>query len=275
MDPSTEAIVDKPGSGTLDAADRVTYLGHSTLLVEQGGARILTDPILTRRVTFIRRVGRHLADDALDPSVVLISHAHLDHLHRSSMRRVARGVPVIVPRGLGRLVTSWGAQDVLEVSAGDTVTLGTIRLTATRAVHSGFRPPTGPRAEAIGYLMEGGGRRTYFAGDTDLFPEMSDLADPTTDLALLPVWGWGPNLGPGHLTPQRAAEAVALIRPRVVIPIHWGTLWPIAMHWRRHMLVEPPLVFARDVDALELPTRVVILPPGLDFLMPASRGTEV
>lgn len=257
-----------------ETTDRVTYLGHSTFLIEHGGARILTDPILTRRVTFIRRVGRQLADDPLDPSVVLISHAHHDHLHRASMTRLRRDVPVVVPRGLGRLVSSWGARDVTEVSAGDAITAGGARLTATRAVHSGFRPPSGPRAEAIGFLVEGGGRRTYFAGDTDLYPEMADLAELRIDLALLPVWGWGPNLGPGHLDPERAAEAVSVIRPRVVIPMHWGTLWPIALHWRRHLLVDPPLVFARAVDGLALPTRVVILPPGFDFLMSAPTESQ-
>lgn len=72
--------------------------------------------------------------------------------------------------------------------------------------------------------------RIYFAGDTDLFPAMADWAG-LFDVALLPVWGWGPTLGEGHMDPKhRAAEACRLIQPQLAIPIHWGTLYPMAMH---------------------------------------------
>ena len=64
----------------------------------------------------------------------------------------------------------------------------------------------------------------YFPGDTDLFPEMGSLAP--VDAALLPIWGWGPTLGPGHLDPDGAVRATQLIEPRLVIPIHWGTYAP-------------------------------------------------
>ena len=73
----------------------------------------------------------------------------------------------------------------------------------------------------------------YFAGDTDLFDGMADLA-PELDLALIPIWGWGPTIGEGHLDPVRAAEALALLRPRIAVPIHWGTLRPVLpQHARR------------------------------------------
>ena len=90
-----------------------------------------------------------------------------------------------------------------------------------------FRPPFGPKAEAVGYVFEQGSESVYFAGDTDMFPAMAELAG--VDLALLPVWGWGPRLGPGHMDPERAADALGVIRPRATVPIHWGTLWPVGM----------------------------------------------
>jgi L-ascorbate metabolism protein UlaG (beta-lactamase superfamily) len=82
----------------------------------------------------------------------------------------------------------------------------------------------------VGYLITGPGqgRTVYFAGDTDLFPEMSSLA-PAIDVALLPIWGWGPTLGWGHLDPERAAEATGLLSPTCVVPIHHGTLLPIGL----------------------------------------------
>ena len=105
--------------------------------------------------------------------------------------------------------------------------LGGVQVDAVEALHSGFRPPLGPTAPAIGFVIRGT-RSVYFAGDTDMFPGMADLGP--IDLALIPVWGWGPTLGRGlHLDPLRAAEALRLIRPRAAVPIHWGTYWPHAM----------------------------------------------
>jgi L-ascorbate metabolism protein UlaG (beta-lactamase superfamily) len=111
---------------------------------------------------------------------------------------------------------------VLEVDVGDGLRFGSLELAATPAVHDGRRnPPLGRRWPALGFLIAGS-MSIYFAGDTDLFPEMAYLSEHL-DVALLPVAGWGPRLGPGHLDPLRAARAAALLRPRVAVPIHWGT----------------------------------------------------
>lgn len=83
---------------------------------------------------------------------------------------------------------------------------------------------------AVGFLVMGSSR-LYFAGDTDVFDGMSELSEDL-DAALLPVWGWGPRVGPGHLDPRRAAQAAALLRPRVAVPIHWGTLAGPRVWWR-------------------------------------------
>ena len=153
-----------------------------------------------------------------------------------------------------------------------TTTVGGVTIAAVHADHSGYRPPSGPRAEAIGFVISGSARTVYFAGDTDLYPGMADIGRDGIDLALLPVWGWGPRLGPGHLDPERAAEAVDLLRPTTVIPIHWGTLWPVAMRWRRHHLTEPPRRLADAVARLDVATKVVILAPGETYELPVSGG---
>jgi len=102
----------------------------------------------------------------------------------------------------------------------------------------------------------------YFAGDTDLFPEMANLSDEL-DVALLPVWGWGPKLGVGHLTPERAAEALTLLWPRVAVPIHWGTLRPLAIgKIASNFLAEPPLAFRKHAAQLAPEVQVEILAPG-------------
>ncbi len=141
-----------------------------------------------------------------------------------------------------------------------------MRITATRAVHGGYRPPFGPRAAAVGYVLEGSQSRVYFAGDTDLFPEMTDLGPGSgadLDVALLPVWGWGPTLGPGHLDPARAAAAAGLLRPAFAVPIHWGTLWPYGLgRVRPGLLTRPPLDFAARATDDHPGVTVLVTPPG-------------
>jgi L-ascorbate metabolism protein UlaG (beta-lactamase superfamily) len=247
---------------------RIRYLGHATVVIDLGETRILTDPILTGRVMFIRRVTETRPSPPRTPDAVLVSHGHLDHLHRPSMALLRRETPIIVPVGLGALVRGWGFGHVTELRVGDEIAVGATSVTAVRAVHSGMRPPSGPRAEAIGFLLRGAGSTVYFAGDTDLFDEMDELGRVGIDVALLPVWGWGPRLGAGHLDPERAAEAVDRLRPATVIPIHWGTLWPIAMRWHRHRLTEPPLELADAVARRGLPARVAVLQPGETLELP-------
>jgi len=242
---------------------RLTFLGHSTVLIELAGVRILTDPVLFDRLALLRRVV-----SPVDPGlyaridVVVVSHLHLDHFDLPSLRLLGPAVRLVVPRGAGRIVRQAGLAEVDELAAGEAIAIGPLRITATTAVHGGWRPPFGPRAAAVGYLLEAAGRRIYFAGDTNLFAGMADLG-PGLDVALLPVWGWGPNLGPGHLDPRRAAQAVGLLRPRCAVPIHWGTLWPFGLgRVRPGRLTEPPIEFAARVARTHPSTTVLITPPG-------------
>lgn len=243
----------------------IRFLGHATVLVDLAGTHVLTDPILTERVMFIRRVAEAISELPATPSAVLVSHAHHDHLHQPSLSLLSHEMPIYVPSGLGALVRRWGLTTVTELSAGDEVVVGDLRIAAVRAVHSGRREPAGPTAEALGFLVTGAGRTIYFAGDTDLFDGMRELGDRGIDVALLPVWGWGPRLGSGHLNPETAAEAVALLRPAVTIPIHWGTLWPVAMPWRRNRLVDPPIRLVDEVRRRGLEARIEVLDPGAAF----------
>jgi L-ascorbate metabolism protein UlaG (beta-lactamase superfamily) len=204
-------------------SDRVTFLGHSTTLIETGGMRLLTDPILRDRVWHLRRYAQRLErGDHAGIDVVLISHGHADHLDPASLRMVGTEVTVVVPRGLGGFLRRRRFRDVRVIESGDRIELGPVAIRATPAAHDGRRFPLGPSVRALGYVVEGGSR-VYFAGDTDLFAGMDEIGS-SLDLALVPVAGWGARVGPGHLDPERAARAVAMLRPRVAVPIHWGTL---------------------------------------------------
>lgn len=243
-------------------AHRLTYVGHATTLIEMDGVRLLTDPVLRRRVGHLRR-HTHPVETPIRPSVdaVLISHLHWDHFDPPSLRLLGRSVRLIVPAGAGDLLHRWGFRRVEEIRAGEVVTVGSLAVEATPANHSGFRPPFGPNADCVGFMVRGS-RRIYFAGDTDLFPEMASLAE-NLDTALLPVWGWGPTLGSGHLDPRRAAEALRLLRPRRAIPIHWGTFRPIGMGWSRmRFLTHPPQAFARHAAEMAPEVEVRVVAPG-------------
>ena len=194
----------------------VTWLGHATVVVDLDGQRIVTDPVLRRRVVHLRRDRAASAPEAA--SGVLLSHLHYDHLDLPSLKTFARELPVVVPRGGARLLRSFA--DVREIGPGESVELGGLHIDAVEAEHDGRRYPGGASGPALGYVMRGS-HSIYFAGDTDLFAGMAEFAP--LDLALLPVAGWGKKVGPGHLDPQRAAAALALLRPRMAVPIHWGT----------------------------------------------------
>ncbi len=192
---------------------------------------------------------------------VLVSHLHHDHLDLRSLRRIDPGTRVIAPAGARRLLERAGLEAVTELRAGEQAGVGEVTIRAVPARHEGGRGPRGARAEAIGFELAGS-RRVYFAGDTERFDEMEELAG-RLDVALLPVWGWGPSLGPGHLDPGGAAEVAALLRPRLAIPIHWGTLFPLGLAWlRKRLLTQPPLEFERRVSELAPQVEVRVLAPG-------------
>ena len=238
---------------------RLVWVGHATALIEVGGARLLTDPLLRSRLAHLRRHGPPPAPEAMrDLDAVLISHLHHDHLDLPSLRLLPRGTPLVVPRGAAAMLHRRGFADVRELAAGESTDVAGVEVLAVDAVHDRHRLRIGLQADTLGYVAGGA---VYFAGDTDLFDGMADLAG--IEVALIPVWGWGPSLGHGHLDPEAAARAAALLRPRIAVPIHWGTFFPHLMHlWKSDRLTDPPHEFAAAVARLAPEVDVRVLPPG-------------
>ena len=239
----------------------VAYLGHATVLIELDGTKLLTDPLLRRRVTHLRRASSVEMDAVREVDAVLISHAHYDHLDLRSLMRLDRSVRIVLPVGLGRLVRRKGFGSVTEVDEGEEAAFGSLTVRATHAEHGGKRELSRARGPALGYVIEGS-RTIYFAGDTALFDGM-DALTADLDIALLPIWGWGPGLGRGlHLDPRGAAEALRLLRPRMAIPIHWGTYRPLHHGAGAWFLREPVKAFQREAAALAPEVDVRVLQPG-------------
>jgi L-ascorbate metabolism protein UlaG (beta-lactamase superfamily) len=240
---------------------RLTYVGHATVLIELDGVVLLTDPVLRERVTHVRRIVPAFSGP-LRPDAILVSHAHRDHLDLPSLRRFS--APIYAPPAAAEVARRAGL-DATAVEPGARVRIGGVDVEATEATHDGRRLPVGQPQSAVGFLVTAGAR-IYFAGDTDVFDGMRELS-PGLDVALLPIWGWGARAGPGHMDPERAARAAALLAPRVAIPIHWGTYASPRVWWR-----DDPARFAREFErhaaAYAPDVAVTVLAPGQSYDLP-------
>ncbi len=241
-------------------AGRVRWLGHSTVLLEMDGARLLTDPVLRPWVLHLRRAAPLVAEDR---STSTRCSSPISTTTTSTCPPCS-GSTAASPswcRGARRPRPGPGFRSVEELEAGGSIRVGPALVRAVHAEHDSSRA-LGAKSDALGYFVEGS-RRVYFPGDTDLFPEMASLA-PGLDLALVPIWGWGPSLGPGHLDPRRAAEALTLLRPRLAVPIHWGTYYPVqSTRWKTPaFLSEPVREFERCAAELAPEVEVRVLQVG-------------
>jgi L-ascorbate metabolism protein UlaG (beta-lactamase superfamily) len=263
---------------------RVTYVGHATLLVELGGARLLTDPNIDAHLAgVLPRVSRPVIPMAALSHVdaVLLSHAHADHLSYGTLKRLASDVPIYAPPHLARTLHRRGFTTARPLSPGGTASVGAVQITAARARHRGARYGVDQwHAGANMYLMTDGVEACLFAGDTaagaaidtsagSLSHVLGELHARTRplDVALLPI-GAAPRwkrrvFRRGHLT---AADALALFEhlgARYFIPYHWGTFRHVtsgpfdAMHELR-----------RHLDGHARRGDVKILQPGSDIELP-------
>jgi L-ascorbate metabolism protein UlaG (beta-lactamase superfamily) len=246
---------------------RITYLGHATVLIEIDGLKVLTDPLLRPRILHLRRVAPAATAEQLDGvDLVLISHAHHDHLDTSSLRLIG-GLPrVLCPGPARRAVAAAGLEPEVMGTEG-WAKQGDVEIEAVRAEHDGRRLPHHRRHEALGYVLRGPSGSVYFAGDTGWFEEIGEISP--VDVALLPVAGWGPRLGPGHLDPDEAARAAARISPRIAIPIHWGTYERVAMKRSGHRS-DPARRFCDQVAELAPGVDAELLAPGVSLEVAAA-----
>jgi L-ascorbate metabolism protein UlaG (beta-lactamase superfamily) len=246
----------------------VTWLGHSAVMLETDGVRLVGDPVYDHvgRTGLVRRIGGRLPDGvAWRPDLVVLSHMHHDHTDLPTLSRVGKAA-LVAPPGGGEWLSQRGFDVLGEPNPGQTVQGHGLTVTAVPANHQGNRRG-GPQADAVGHLVSDGQHTVWLAGDTDLYEEMLGLHElsPTgsIDLAMVPVWGWGPNIGPGHLDPIRAAEAVRRAGARRAVPVHWGTLHP--MFYRRfmtHQLTRPGPELAEEVARRAIDCQVDVLPIG-------------
>jgi L-ascorbate metabolism protein UlaG (beta-lactamase superfamily) len=241
------AVASPPGMG-LDTPPgtglRVTWLGHSTVLVEIDGQRILLDPVWGQRASPLEWAGPQrwfpppipLAD--LPPiDAVLISHDHYDHLDRDTIVAMKEwNARFIVPLGVGAHLAYWGVPEarIVEVDWWQHVQVGSggLEVVSTPARHASGRMLVDDDATLwTGYALLGAAHRVYYSGDTGLFPGLREIGRRLGpfDLTIIEVGQYGRGWPDWHLGPEQAVRAHQLVGGRVMLPVHWGA-FALASH---------------------------------------------
>ncbi|MFN2399896.1 MAG: MBL fold metallo-hydrolase [Gemmatimonadaceae bacterium] len=240
--PLTQADFAQPPASGL----RATWLGHSTVLVEIDGARILFDPVWARRASPSSLIGPKrfheppLALDDLPPlDAIVASHDHYDHLDRGVVRALTRSTAqsrarFVVPLGVGAHLERWGvaAERVTELDWSESITVGPVTLTATPARHFSGRGFT-DRDHMLwaSWSVAGPTHRVFHSGDTGPFDGFAAVgtAHGPFDLTFIKIGAYGETWPDIHLTPEQAVEVHAKVRGKLLLPIHWGT-FNLAFH---------------------------------------------
>ncbi|MGD9943226.1 MAG: MBL fold metallo-hydrolase [Burkholderiaceae bacterium] len=223
---------------------RATWLGHSTVLIEIDGMRLLTDPVWGTRASPTRLAGPKrfqpvpVALRSLPPiDLVLLSHDHYDHLDYATLRALARTpVPFVAPLGVGAHLEAWGvpAARITELDWWESYPLPNAGLVvhATPSQHFSGRTLNSRNATLwSSFVIETVRHRVFFSGDTGLTTEYGTIGERfgPFDLSLLEVGAFHPSWGDVHLGPVNALRAQALLGGGPLLPVHWGT-FALAMH---------------------------------------------
>ena len=205
----------------------ITWIGHASFLIQTPQANILIDPNWANWLLVVRRL-RHagLAHHHL-PSIdlVLITHAHFDHLHRRSLRQIAANQPIVVPSGVGDLVHGLGFEKVYEMNWWERLRFPGAAVTFVPAKHWGARKVTDHHRGYGGYVLDLGGKTVYHAGDSGYFHGFREIGKKLhPEISLLPIGAYhGPKFGENHMDPEQSLRAFEDLRSKVLIPMHFGT----------------------------------------------------
>lgn len=216
----------------------LTWVGHSTFLVQLHGLNIVTDPHLTSRASPLRHAGpKRFNKPALDfadlPALdlALVSHDHYDHLDERTVKRLAREHPAltfVVPMGLKKWFARRGMKRVIELDLWQSAEVNGVRVHAVPVQHFSGRSAT-DRNQTLwcGFVLESRGRKIFFAGDTGYSPDFRDIGEKFApmDLSLLPIGAYDPRafMRPVHVNPEEAVKIHLDVRSKLSVAMHWGT----------------------------------------------------
>jgi len=248
----------------------ITWVGHSTLLIQMDGQNILTDPIWSDRASPLQFLGPKRFTppgipfrDLPPVDVVIISHDHYDHLDKKTILKLGNAPLYLVPLGVGDLLKSWGIDHYQELDWWDEFVFNKIRFTCTPAQHFSGRTPFDRNQRLwAGWAIRGRMHNLYFGGDSGYFPGFLDIGERLGpfDLAALPIGAYRPRwfMAPVHMDPAQAVQAWQDLKARIFLPIHWRTF-----QLADEPLDEPPRLLHREIEKRHLEENLFwILKPG-------------
>ena len=226
------------------------------------GMNILADPNFSRHIFYIIRRRSKIPKTirSLPPiDLILISHAHYDHLDLPTLRKLPRATPIVVPPGVQAVVKWARMKRIITLQQWETHHIGKVTVTAVPAKHFPGRPPLYPLTGYQGYVIEGSAT-VYFAGDTGYFDGMAEIGESwDIDVALLPIGAYQPPpFRRHHMSPEDAVEAGRMLKAKAIVPIHWGTF---------KLSLEP---FDEPTRRLEQAAREANLLPKIRILLPGQ-----
>ncbi|MCC8409699.1 MBL fold metallo-hydrolase [Mucilaginibacter sp. UR6-1] len=213
---------------------RITWIGHSSIIIEIDGKRLLTDPVWSQRVSFSQSIGPKRFFDAplalnqlphID--AVISSHDHYDHLDEHTIKYLAtKNIPFICSLGVGQYLRKWGVKTFTELNWGDSTQLDNLTITAAPARHFSGRGLFN-RDETLwsSFVIKGPQHNIYFGADSGPSPSFKDIGDAfgPFDLTMLEVGAYGKHWPDIHMGPDNATNAHLALKGKIMLPIHWGT----------------------------------------------------
>ena len=253
----------------------ITFIGHSSFLLQIGGRALLIDPVFATRLIALRRMRRpgiRVRDlPAID--MVLLSHAHMDHLNRPSLRRVVRHTrrltgraPIaVVPWGVEDLVSDLGFARTVTLEWWQSKCLSGLEITMTPSRHWGARLFKDTHRGFGGYVIQGGGHTLYHSGDTAYFDGFTKIGQRLKpEIALLPIGAYRPDSYRAvHTSPEEALRGFLDLGAQQMIPMHYGTF-----RLSREPMDEPVQRLRAAAQAAGVAAKICVLPEGETEVVP-------
>lgn len=251
----------------------LTFIGHSTFFVQMGGQNIILDPNFARWLFVLKRLrqpGVQMRD--LPPiDLVLVTHAHFDHLHRPSLRalvqhaqsRKGTAPAIVVPRQVFDLVADLGFREIIELDWWNSMRHLGLTVTHVPSRHWGARVIKDAHRGYGGYVLRVGKHSLYHAGDTAYFPGFREIGTRLApELALLPIGAYNPETYRSvHTSPADATRAFVDLNSRWMVPMHYGTF-----RLSHEPIEEPLLLLEQEARKAGIEDRVVVLEEGITRL---------
>src|SRR5437762_2230097 len=244
----------------------ITWIGHASFLVQTHEVNILIDPIWSKWLKVIKRLKQpgfeihHLP--AID--LVLVTHAHFDHLDRRTLLKVAADQPIVVPLGVGNLVHNLGFNIVHELDYWQKVKLGPLEISLTPCAHWGARFLADLHRGFGGFVINMDGRTIFHCGDSAYFEGFKEIGERhDIEVALLPIGGYDAPTGREvHMNPEEAVQAFLELRARTLVPMHYGSF-----RLGYEPLDEPPARLMSAARAQGIDDRVLLLTEGAPVVL--------